>query len=1350
MEKTAQCIKEKANWGDLKSEHRFDHPKFNKATVQEKLLAASPKLHALIQNIKSLDEEDLKTHKKTFKHFIYSDVKSAYGAKLIASGLAASGFHHAYELKKTNRGMSFVLNDPKPDSFATLTSVAFFEKPIGINFRKDLLRRFNERPGNVHGEKVRIIILDSGFREGIDLFDVKYVHLFEPIITKSDQTQAIGRATRFCGQKGLTFDPVNGWPLHVYRYETTIPQDIQTFLLDHDKNLAPADSFFNLFMKFTNIDPTKVTFANILKDTTIETAVDKELTKNIHAFKTPFLQGGTPSTPSYKKQQHNILKKYSSYQWPPVKVENLCSGGATGPAPTPTIVTLGPTQEFIRHYFTPEYPNPGMLLWHGVGTGKTCTAIATATSSFELQDYTILYVTRYTLKPDVWKNMFEQTCSLILQDYLKSGKTLPSAFAAKLRMLSSGWFEPMSYKQFSNLLEGKNKLSEKLFERNGKKDPLHKTLVIIDEAHKLFAADVEGQEKADMEVITQAFNNSSKLSGKDGAKILLMTATPYTSEPIDLLKLLNLIRPHDDKFPETFEEFSKVYLDETGNFTEKGLTRYQNKLSGYISYLSRENDIRTFAYPVIHEMPIPMSHYEFQDLIMPYSIAKEKLTDANREMDLEVSSINYDMTKYKNTLLSELQKDLEPSIQEHKECLQNLSMNVKEIKEEIKSEYTERKKECKELEKEHANDIKQEYKETIQKLKDDIKQRITHHKDQIKELKQNHANALKQATKEERPVLKENQRLLLLSEQTNLKQLEQELRDTKKKQIEYLKLDQTYDIEQVKRIDAIKRCYDQAELDYKTQLANIKTPSKQECDAIEKYIQTFREARLKEINELVSEMRKDKDSDLDRYRKKVETLKQKFKEISKKLFDIKDSDASQLAALEKCLKVKKPAWHYLLKGDSLVPEDIIEDPDAPKAPVYLISGHGSENVVEFKKRLKMPEDKVLVVFPVCARPNFMDTGCTFMDMFNNPEHAKYLRNPIKYKRHITDYIDRPIRVYLPGDYVPDMHTNLFLNFKKDNKEIIAKSGVYPLHKITKMDLPTPDRNNDLGSPYCLKFTGQINSPQEYTSKVHREIFKDNVFKPAKETKSYKGLEHRSFALSDILKDVGPGIYYYIGCRSAAPPKEELYEAVIKQSEEQQEVSKRAKRILPVIENIKLSNASSSASSLPSSSSSASTKSPSKPKENTKPELKRIKAIQKELNAAMEVPDISKLNQWREELSQMNQTLLVETMYHKLNILKYIFDNQESATTVLKVKALQGVIKFEFVKYIEYNGAKFYFGSKLYGYVPADMNTKDMKCSSSLLVKRIKTLYKKNKLIDLPKEFDPSKKEDMFKRICEMK
>ena len=55
-----------------------------------------------------------------------------------------------------------------------------------------------------------------------------------------------------------------------------------------------------------------------------------------------------------------------------------------------------------------------------------------------------------------------------------------------MKYLSDNWIEPLSYKQFSNMLLKLNKFYDKIINRNGEDDPLHKTLLIIDEAHKLY------------------------------------------------------------------------------------------------------------------------------------------------------------------------------------------------------------------------------------------------------------------------------------------------------------------------------------------------------------------------------------------------------------------------------------------------------------------------------------------------------------------------------------------------------------------------------------------------------------------------------------------------------------------------------------------------------------------------------------------------------------------------------------------------------------------------------------------------------------------------------------------------
>jgi hypothetical protein len=161
-------------------------------------------------------------------------------------------------------------------------------------------------------------------------------------------------------------------------------------------------------------------------------------------------------------------------------LENLCqdkTGGGSG-----EILKYTPTQDFIRHYFTPQNPLKGMLLWNSVGTGKSCSAIALATSTFEKQGYTILWVTRTTLKSDIWKNMFDQVCNEDIREKIQnSSLIIPEEQKKRMKLLSKSWrIRPMSYKQFSNLVSKQNAFYKTLVKINGEIDPLRKTLLIID------------------------------------------------------------------------------------------------------------------------------------------------------------------------------------------------------------------------------------------------------------------------------------------------------------------------------------------------------------------------------------------------------------------------------------------------------------------------------------------------------------------------------------------------------------------------------------------------------------------------------------------------------------------------------------------------------------------------------------------------------------------------------------------------------------------------------------------------------------------------------------------------------
>jgi superfamily II DNA or RNA helicase len=744
----AECIRTVENISTYDLEYRLDHSSFNKEKLKEMLPIISPKITKVIEKIRALDEQDMKKDKKLYKHMIFSDLKSEGGAKTVGGAFLANGFQLIYDdhlkIKKTSKG---------PNSFAILCSTKIYGKDVGIKFRRQILDIYNKRPENVYGEHLRFIILDYGFKEGIDLFDIKYIHILENPLTRADEKQIIGRGTRFCGQKGLNFDKTEGWPLYIFRYKAVLPPRLQQEL--------EVDTLYNLFIKLSKLDQSKDTFARELEKICIQGSIDFYINRNMHEYNPDFksilknvednysrffilekegygktkkaniqCSAGckavinlptellllvwymrtklelihdrrprstlckylidnkeycklintiaenyqdyiatnyrkilsiinninskdtvirnqkldilkflektakeielTPETPknkmNYYDMQTFMMYHFKKYTWPQIKLENLCE---TKPGQDSSTVEFTPTQLTLQTYFQPANPYKGMLLWHSTGVGKTCTGISVASNSFEKEGYTILWVTRNTLIGDIWKNMFKQICSIPLKNKkidVEAALKRPSDY------VSDRWMMPMTYKQFSNLLLGKNKLYEEIVKRNGKEDPLKKTLIIIDEAHKLLSEDLKPQERPNFSILKKFIHNSYEKSKKDSVRVLLMTATPYTTNPSTLIKLLNLLRPEEEQLVEDYDIFKTHYLDSQSRF--KYPIEFLNQLSGYISYLNREGDIRQFARPIVEDILVPISESS-QDKL------EEKLKKIENELTKTQDSIDF-------------------------------------------------------------------------------------------------------------------------------------------------------------------------------------------------------------------------------------------------------------------------------------------------------------------------------------------------------------------------------------------------------------------------------------------------------------------------------------------------------------------------------------------------------------------------------------------------------------------------------------------------------------------------------------------------------------------------------------
>jgi superfamily II DNA or RNA helicase len=249
-------------------------------------------------------------------------------------------------------------------------------------------------------------------------------------------------------------------------------------------------------------------------------------------------------------------------------------------------------------------------LANDIVTHNTCAAISIAENFISLAQK---YKTKiHVLVPgpiikENWKNeIIKKACTgnkyyLTSQDK-QNFQTIEDEKMNKLRAISiaMNYYKIMSYKGFykrvlgdkiiDKKIIGKNRIKTEYrknkfgdFEREHHGSPLtelNNTLLIVDEAHNLLGSNIS-------EALELIIKNSVNL------KILLLTATPMSNSAVDIIGLINFLRPISSPVEKDKIFTNTLKVDEL-ELKTNGLEYLKKMTSGYVSYL-RGADPLTFA-----------------------------------------------------------------------------------------------------------------------------------------------------------------------------------------------------------------------------------------------------------------------------------------------------------------------------------------------------------------------------------------------------------------------------------------------------------------------------------------------------------------------------------------------------------------------------------------------------------------------------------------------------------------------------------------------------------------------------------------------------------------------------------
>lgn len=297
---------------------------------------------------------------------------------------------------------------------------------------------------------------------------------------------------------------------------------------------------------------------------------------------------------------------------------------------------LQPHQAFVKNFLSLQTPYNSLLLYHGLGSGKTCSAIGVCEEQREyLKQMGINKKIIIIAAPNVQDNfrlqLFDER-KLVETDGLwniracTGNKMLKEINPTNLRMLTkemivkqinhliNTYYSFVGYIQFANLVDDiiakvDSALGDRadLSEETRQKyihaqlnNEFNNSLIVIDEVHNIRIADENPRKSA-------AVNLMKIAHSVENLRFLLLSATPMYNNYAEIVWLLNLMNVNDKRaaveIKQIFAPDGQFLVDLTKPDGEQnvGERLFVQKCTGYVSFVRGENPY-TFPFRVYPDL----------------------------------------------------------------------------------------------------------------------------------------------------------------------------------------------------------------------------------------------------------------------------------------------------------------------------------------------------------------------------------------------------------------------------------------------------------------------------------------------------------------------------------------------------------------------------------------------------------------------------------------------------------------------------------------------------------------------------------------------------------------------------
>jgi superfamily II DNA or RNA helicase len=267
-------------------------------------------------------------------------------------------------------------------------------------------------------------------------------------------------------------------------------------------------------------------------------------------------------------------------------------------------------QDFLGKYLDYNSPYRDILVYHGLGSGKTRTAINIYNVLYNYSpDWNVYILLKATLRDSTWIGELERWLDTEEKEFRKNNIHFISYDA------------PNADKMF--------------LEKVKNTDSAKKSLYIIDESHN-FINNVYTNinSKQGRRALTIYEHMIQDKKENDGVRVVLISGSPAINNPFELALMFNLLRPNT--FPTSETKFKDLYITNKSHPTINPVNKnsFQRRILGLVShYIGSTPDY--YAKKTEQFVEIPMSEYQ-QEIYQHFESIEEKIARKMRS-----SSGNY-------------------------------------------------------------------------------------------------------------------------------------------------------------------------------------------------------------------------------------------------------------------------------------------------------------------------------------------------------------------------------------------------------------------------------------------------------------------------------------------------------------------------------------------------------------------------------------------------------------------------------------------------------------------------------------------------------------------------------------